>query len=260
MAILGQAVTTAVLLLVINCVSSLSVHSIATYGNHRARAHKISPSSDVSLSMAFGQTGEEAPSRRTFLTSAAAVTATSFISLMPKVAIADDKSTPRPSVEKCLYYILRVQEATEQETRLIKSGKFKDVQRANVKLAIRFMITNYNLSDNFIAAAGTLEGNRRIKAGEAGQAVVQNLYTILEYFDSSDVDNLKVGTSNSMAGKEGIVLSGLDTAKKGIDEYLSYFPENVVNSVRAQIQEENELNRKEFDSSLGNILNLAPKT
>jgi hypothetical protein len=33
-------------------------------------------------------------------------------------------------------------EATEQETRLIKSGKFKDIQRANIKLAVKFILEN----------------------------------------------------------------------------------------------------------------------
>lgn len=96
------------------------------------------------------------------------------------------------SVQTPLYYILRVREATEQETRLIKSGKFKDLQRANVKLAVRFMIDNYRLNDNFIAASAFLSEEKKIKAVDIGQNVVQNLYTILEYFDSSDVENIKV--------------------------------------------------------------------
>ena len=99
----------------------------------------------------------------------------------------------RPPLGDLLYTILRVREATEQETRLIKSGKFKDVQRANVKLAVRFMVENYRLADAFVNASAYLDGNdRRIAAGDIGQAAVQNLVTILEYFDSSDVQNLKV--------------------------------------------------------------------
>ncbi len=54
------------------------------------------------------------------------------------------------------------------------------------------MVDNYRLNDNFIAASAFLTGDRRVKAGDIGQNVVQNLYTILEYFDSSDVDNIKV--------------------------------------------------------------------
>ena len=81
-----------------------------------------------------------------------------------------------------------------EETRLIKSGKFKDVQRANVKLAVRFMLDNYRLNDAFVTASAYLEGSsaRRVEAGQVGQRAVQNLYTILEYFDASDVQNIKV--------------------------------------------------------------------
>jgi hypothetical protein len=92
-----------------------------------------------------------------------------------------------------LYTILRVREATEQETRLIGTGKFKDLQRANVKLAVRFMLQNYRLNDNLIAAAAFLsDQQKRAAAATVGQSAVQSLYTILEYFDSSDVQNLKV--------------------------------------------------------------------
>ena len=122
------------------------------------------------------------------LLAAATATTTTMTTATPAWAAS------RPPLADLLYTILRVREATEQESRLIKSGKFKDVQRANVKLAVRFMVENYRLADAFVAAAAYLDGNdRRIAAGDVGQAAVQNLVTILEYFDSSDVQNLKVG-------------------------------------------------------------------
>lgn len=99
----------------------------------------------------------------------------------------------RPSLESLLYTVLRVKEAAQQEMRLIKSGKFKDVQRANVKLAVKFMVYNYKLSDTMISASAFIQDtNKRLAAGDIGQAAVQNLLTILEYFDSSDVQNIKV--------------------------------------------------------------------
>jgi len=99
----------------------------------------------------------------------------------------------RQPLDAVLYRILRVKEAVQQETRLIKSGKFKDVQRANVKLAVKFMVENYRLNDAFVTASAYLDSNsRRLEAGQVGQAVVQNLYTILEYFDASSVQNIKV--------------------------------------------------------------------
>jgi hypothetical protein len=118
----------------------------------------------------------------------------------PKLAMAaaGEQAAQQPTAQRkplgdLIYTILRVREATSQESRLIRSGKFKDVQRANIKLAVKFMVQNYRLADTFIAACTYLDGtDRRLEAGQVGQAVVQNLVTITEYFDSSDVQNLKV--------------------------------------------------------------------
>ena len=133
---------------------------------------------------------EESVSRRRLIFQSAAFAGMSALltgSSMPAVA------AQRQSLDSVLYRILRVKEAVLQETRLIKSGKFKDVQRANVKLAVSFMIKNYRLNDAFVTASSYLDGvDRRVEAGQVGQLAVQNLQTILEYFDSSDVQNIKV--------------------------------------------------------------------
>lgn len=103
------------------------------------------------------------------------------------------QAATRAPLEDLLYKILRVREATQQEARLIKTGKFKDVQRANVKLAVKFMLENYRLADQFVQASTYIEdSSKRLEAAQVGQSAVQNLYTILEYFDSSDVENIKV--------------------------------------------------------------------
>ena len=83
-------------------------------------------------------------SRRLLFQSVGAVSA-AFLATTPNFAWA---ASGRGTLEENLYTILRVKEATQQETRLIKSGKFKDVQRANIKLAVKFMIENYNLIES----------------------------------------------------------------------------------------------------------------
>ncbi len=152
-----------------------------------------------------------------------------------------------------------MKEATQQERRLIKSGKFKDMQRANVKLAVKFMVQNYNLSDSVIGASAFLSGGntQQMMAIDTGQMAVQNLQTILEYFDTSDVENIKVG-KGSMSGKEEIVLKGLEATEGKLNEFLSYFDQETVARVMAQAESENELNTKEFDKNLGDIINLKP--
>ncbi len=157
----------------------------------------------LSLSAA-SPNGEELPqtanTRRSFLVGNAVGVASAAATLLtsPLVARAEEDDASSQSSSKIkplstyIYNVLRVREATEQETRLISTGKFKDVQRANVKLAVKFMINNFKLSDSVIAASSYLAGNARVQASGIGLSAVQNLYTIVEYFDSSDVENIKV--------------------------------------------------------------------
>lgn len=70
----------------------------------------------------------------------------------------------------------------------------------------------------------------------------------------------KVGSA-SLAGKEQIVLNGLSAARKGIDDFLSYFPRDEVLAAVSRIEEENALNEREFDKALNQgvgILNPKP--
>ena len=126
--------------------------------------------------------------RRIFLEGLVASTAALTVgSLQPTFAAEADNT-----LDSYLYRVLRVREATQQERRLISTGKFKDTQRANVKLAVKFMVQNYRLGDAVVGASAYLKGGNSMKAIDVGQTAVQNLQTILEYFDSSDVENIKV--------------------------------------------------------------------
>jgi len=196
-------------------------------------------------------------SRRNIFRKVGIASVTIFVS-----SISSSKPLPAEAADTLdgyLYKIIRVREATQQEQRLITSGKFKDMQRANVKLAVKFMVQNYRLSDSVVGASTFLSGgnSQQMRAIDTGQMAVQNLVTILEYFDSSDVQNLKVG-KNSMNGKEEIVLKGLEATQIKLDEFLSFFDDATVERVSAQVLEENKLNVEEFDKSLGDIINLVP--
>jgi hypothetical protein len=61
-----------------------------------------------------------------------------------------------------------------------------------------------------------------------------------------------------MGGKEGLVLKGLEAAQLKLDEFLAFFPEEAVQNVKDKVKYENDLNIKEFDPALGDIINLAP--
>jgi hypothetical protein len=61
-----------------------------------------------------------------------------------------------------------------------------------------------------------------------------------------------------MSGKEELVLNGLQSAQVSIDQFLGYFPEDTLQKIKTQIKDENDLNIKEFDPALGDIINLPP--
>ena len=61
-----------------------------------------------------------------------------------------------------------------------------------------------------------------------------------------------------MGGKEDLVLKGLEAAQVKLDEFLGFFDESTIAKIKAKVQEENELNVKEFDKNLGDIINLPP--
>ena len=154
--------------------------------------------------------------------------------------------------------ILRVKEAAAQETRLIKSGKFKDLQRNSIKLAIALMLDNYQLLDNINKAARFAGGSRSQEAYSVGQGAVEALQSVLEYFDSSS-SSLKVDTISSE--KQAFVVRALDVASQRLDQFLAYLPPEQVATAVAFIDYENELNLREYaqaNPGQGTYLNPKP--
>ena len=174
----------------------------------------------------------------------------------PKIAQALDPTKDRPN--DSLLLILRVKEAAAQETRLIKSGKFKDLQRNSIKLAISLMLDNYQLLDNINKAARFAGGSRSQEAYSVGQGAVEALQSVLEYFDSSS-SSLKVDTISSE--KQAFVVRALDVASQRIDQFLAYLPPEQVATAVAFIDYENELNLREYaqaNPGQGTYLNPKP--
>ena len=174
----------------------------------------------------------------------------------PQIAQALEPNKDRPN--DSLLLILRVKEAAAQETRLIKSGKFKDLQRNSIKLAIALMLDNYQLLDNINKAARFAGGSRSQEAYSVGQGAVEALQSVLEYFDSSS-SSLKVDTISSE--KQAFVVRALDVASQRIDQFLAYLPPEQVATAVAFIDYENELNLREYaqaNPGQGTYLNPKP--
>mmetsp|Transcript_38154 Transcript_38154/g.122478 ORF Transcript_38154/g.122478 Transcript_38154/m.122478 type:complete len:249 (-) Transcript_38154:237-983(-) len=178
--------------------------------------------------------------------------------LRPSLAV-DEIEEPR-SCNEAIYTILRVQEATQQETRLVKSGKYRDLQRANVKLAVNLMLKNYGLVDAFNAAS-TLASNS-VEASQVGREAAEYLQNILEYFDASmSAKSLNVDT---LAGEKlAFVLRALETSSDRMDTFLDYLPDDEVAKAKAAVKSENDRNLAEYKKAFPDdpvYLNPTPTT
>mmetsp|Transcript_25913 Transcript_25913/g.89110 ORF Transcript_25913/g.89110 Transcript_25913/m.89110 type:complete len:275 (+) Transcript_25913:68-892(+) len=142
-----------------------------------------------------------------------------------------------------VWMIMRVQEATAQQARLVSTGKYKDVQRSNIKFATKLMLDNYKLFESVDRASRLAPPGKQAEAMEKGRSAAENLQTLLEYFDSS-VDSLNVDTLDPK--KQQFILKALDTTRMQLDEFLAFLPTDLVEAARALILEENGKNDAEY--------------
>lgn len=154
-------------------------------------------------------------------------------------------------LKTALVTVIRVQESTLQEARLINTGNFKDLQRNNIKMATKMMVENTKINDVITKASAYADPSKVQAATERGRAAVQDLQVILDYFDEVDKE---VKVSDLSKDKKEFIQKALKSAREKLDEFLAYMPKEKVKAARDQVILENELNKKELPKDL-EILN-----
>lgn len=154
-----------------------------------------------------------------------------------------------------IYLILRVMEATEQQERLVKSGKYKDLQRANIKMAVRMMLTNYNLEKSVKELSMTLPKDKRADAQARGRSANEALVTLKDYFDT---DNNSLNVDTISAEKKAFIIKALQSCRQELDGLLQYAPSDAVSDARAFIAKENADNAQELDAAGIKVTNPDP--
>lgn len=187
--------------------------------------------------------------RRSFL-STGAVTLTRPVFAMGEEEVRD--------CNEAVYLILRVQEATQQEKRLVKSGKFRDLQRANVKYAIQLMLKNYAFADAVNSASALVPQSKLIEATQTGRDAIEALQNVLEYFDASS-RSLNVETISGE--KLDFVIRALEAASTRVDAFLTYLPPDEVTKAKVVVSNENQKNLAEYQKATEgeSYLNPPPK-
>jgi len=203
------------------------------------------PSSAAAPAHGFVATAHSSSRREALSFFSAGAAAATFALPLPVLAAKDPKV-----LQENLVLILRVKEATSQETRLIKSGKYKELQRLNIKRAIGFMLENYDLRDRFVTASVYASQADQGSAQSFAGTAVESLIQIIEYFPRDLVAN------DLSPEQRTFVLRALESTSSSIDNFLSLMPEEAVTKANAQVAEENELNEKEYQDEDGKgILN-----
>lgn len=153
-------------------------------------------------------------------------------------------------LEQAIYLISRVQEATVQQERLVTTGKFKDVQRNSITMALNMMLNNYALNDQIVtAAAYATKKDNVMKASEAGKEAVDVLETAKEYFGTP----LKVSGLSDQ--QRSFIIEAMGACRKKLDVFLTFMPNDVIQAARKRVETENELNRAEYVGQDGGISN-----
>jgi len=179
-------------------------------------------------------------SRRHALAGCAAVSVLGFAPQQVRAANLPKQKLREADLKEQLVAILRVKESTQQETRLVSTGKYKEVQRLNVKRAVNMMVENSNLRDRFVRSVAYLPVNEQQQGLQLGQTAVEGLIQILEYFPRDLVAN------DLSAEQKKFVLDALTSTSKSIDSFMTLMPSEAVAAATRQIEEENQLNLEEY--------------
>lgn len=144
-------------------------------------------------------------------------------------------------LEEALYLISRVQEATVQQERLVTTGKFKDVQRNSITMALNMMLNNYALSDQVVTASAYVNNkNLVMQASAIGNEAVDALETAKEYFGTP----LKV--SGLSTEQRSFITQAMQSCRGKLEKFVAYMPQDSLDLARKRVEKENEINLKEL--------------
>mmetsp|Transcript_9760 Transcript_9760/g.15626 ORF Transcript_9760/g.15626 Transcript_9760/m.15626 type:complete len:258 (-) Transcript_9760:184-957(-) len=166
----------------------------------------------------------------------------------------DENGEKVKDVKQRIVLLLRVKEACQQEIGLVNRGNSSELLRQDVKKAIVFIRDNYNVKDRINAVVAVADPSLQKEGKEIGETVYGTFNTIAKDIPADlRIDDLK-------PQQKEFIINSLEKAKTAIDSLLDNFiAPDIVAEARAQVQEENGLNMKEYKEAFGrDILNPTP--
>jgi hypothetical protein len=192
--------------------------------------------------------------RREALKQSLTVTSTALIlnQCLPPSAHA---YTPDPDpLQESLYLLCRVQEATLLQERYIQR---KRPPIAKMKLTLRLVERSYRIQDQVNFVSRFIAPNDIVAATSAGNQAAESLQEAISFvysFASSSNNNNNNDAEQQQpmtSDQRAFLLEALQDTRQQFSEFVTYLPDQApLLAARKRVEEENKLNRDEFDPDL----------
>lgn len=156
---------------------------------------------------------------------------------LPALAYTPDSDKLRES----LYLMSRVQEATVQQERFVRSTSRQQELKQKMKLTLKLVEKNYLLLDQINYASNFVAPDDIVTAVEAGNEAVEALQAAID-FVNSDLNDAGPLTNN----QRDYLLSNLTDCRNKLFIFLKYMPQDKLQQARERVEYENVKNREEY--------------
>lgn len=161
--------------------------------------------------------------------------------------------TPDPDpLRESLYLVCRVQEATCLQERYIEKSR-PPIQK--MKLTLRLVDKSYRLLDQVNFISKNIEGNNVVIATQLGNEAADALQEAIDfvYVLSSSKQQQQDGSTNMSIDQRDFLKASLTDTREKLFDFLEYLPpgdQAKLLDARNRVEEENKLNKDEFDPDL----------
>ena len=174
------------------------------------------------------------------LSSIGTLITTSALAILNEPAMAYTPDSDK--LRECLYLISRVQEATVQQERFVMKATLQQDLKAKMKLTLRLVEKNYRLLDQINYASGFVNPkDELVMASEAGYEAVDALQGAIDFVRDD------LGEGPLLEAQRTFLVASMQSCRENLFVFLKYMPEDKLAGARKRVEEENVLNREEFD-------------
>ena len=178
---------------------------------------------------------------------------------MAKVALSSPAwmaiTSPQPAtayepdpdpVKESLYLLCRVQEATLLQERYINKAQ-PPIQK--MKLTLRLVERSYRIMDQINFLSKSVPADNLVVAVQAGNEAAESLEDAIDFVKRYDPKDISSMTND----QRDFLITELTNTRERIFDFVEFIPDqSKLEDARKRVEEENKLNREEFDPDLAN--------